>query len=187
MVRTLGETQRGQAVSNKMDMDYSKEELISGLNLEPHPEGGFFRETYRSEIEIPREFTGGSHSGNRNVSTCIYFLLTADNFSAFHRIKQDEIWHFYYGAPLTLHMISKEGVYSSQLIGADLRKGQTPQFVVKGGTWFAAEVEKPKSYTLIGCTVAPGFDYDDFELASRKELSNMFPANREIIKRLTRE
>lgn len=168
-------------------MDNSLEDLISGLNLEPHPEGGFFRETYRSKGEISKENLADSYSGNRNYSTCIYFLLTSDNFSAFHKINQDEIWHFYDGTPIRLHIISNDGTYSNQLIGSDIRNGQTPQFIVKGGSWFAAEVENENSYSLIGCTVSPGFSFDDFKLASRNELINMFPENKEVILRLTRE
>ncbi|GJM27706.1 MAG: hypothetical protein DHS20C17_03410 [Cyclobacteriaceae bacterium] len=168
-------------------MDNSLEDLISRLNLEPHPEGGFFRETYRSEGEIPQESLADSYSGNRNYSTCIYFLLTSDNFSAFHKINQDEIWHFYDGTHLRLHIISNNGAYSSHLIGIDMRNGQTPQFVVKGGSWFAAEVENENSHSLIGCTVSPGFSFEDFKLASRNELLNTFPEYKEVILRLTRE
>jgi predicted cupin superfamily sugar epimerase len=170
-----------------MDMAYSLKELIAALHLEPHPEGGFFRETYRSKEEIPGEHLGGHFSGSRNFSTCIYFLLTSDNFSAFHRINQDEIWHMYYGAPVRLHMISSKGQYSHHLIGADIADGQTPQFVVEGGNWFAAEVEMKDSYALMGCTVSPGFHYDDFELASKKELISMFPEHGKVINRLTRQ
>ena len=163
------------------------EDLISTLKLEPHPEGGFFRETYRCKNEIPMEHLVGNYSGNRDLSTCIYFLLASDNFSAFHRIKQDEIWHFYHGSPVRLHMISAEGVYSSHLIGVDLPGGQMPQFVVEGGNWFAAEVDQKDSYSLIGCTVSPGFHYDDFQLASKNDLTRMFPEHKEVIKRLTRQ
>jgi len=167
-------------------MDNSLKDLISRLNLEPHPEGGYFRETYRSSGQIPLENLADSYSGNRNYATSIYFLLTSDDFSAFHRINQDEIWHFYDGSPIKLHIISNDGAYSSQLIGIDVRNGQRPQFVVKGGSWFAAEVENENSYTLIGCTVSPGFSFDDFELASRNKLIKMFPEHKKVICSLTR-
>jgi len=168
-------------------MNYTLEEIIAHLRLEPHPEGGFYRETYRCENEIPGGYLDDRYGGNRHFSTCIYFLMTSDNFSAFHRISQDEIWHFYYGAPIRLHEISAETEYADRLIGMDLLKGQTPQYVVKGGNWFAAEVEKENAFSLIGCTVSPGFHFDDFELAPRKKLLEKFPEHKEIITRLTRE
>ncbi len=161
--------------------------LISGLELEPHPEGGYFRETYRSSEEIDEIGLGPKYTGKRNFSTCIYFLLTSHDFSAFHRIKQDEIWHFYDGSPLRLHVITPAGDYSEYLIGRVLDQGQVPQFVVPGGCWFAAEVMNQNSYSLVGCTVSPGFDFKDFELISRKELLGMFPEQAKIIARMTRD
>ena len=168
-------------------MENTVNELIAKLNLEPHPEGGFFRETYRSNREIPKEILRESYSGNRSFSTCIYFLLTSGNFSAFHSIHQDEIWHFYDGSPIRLHIISENGTFKTQLLGRDIKNGQTPQFVVKGGSWFAAEVENADSFSLTGCTVAPGFNFDDFRLASRNDLINSFPEKIEVISRLTRQ
>jgi len=159
------------------------EAIISNLNLKPHPEGGFFRETYRSEGYVDEQNLGGTYKGGRNYSTCIYFLLTADTFSAFHRIKQDEIWHFYDGSVLCLHMISPAGEYSTVLIGRDFENGQVPQFVVPGGYWFGATVNT--GYSLVGCTVSPGFDFSDFELAQREELVRQFPAMTDIIMQLT--
>ncbi|MEP3209701.1 MAG: cupin domain-containing protein [Maribacter sp.] len=167
-------------------MNNSLENLIAELRLKPHPEGGYFRETYRSKEEIPREVLDAKYSGSRNVSTCIYFLLTSYNFSAFHKINQDEIWHFYDGSPIRLHIISEAGVYANQLIGIDIQNGQVPQFVVKGGSWFAAEVAFPNAYSFIGCTVAPGFSFEDFTLGTSAELIHMFPKNKDVIERLTR-
>lgn len=169
------------------NMKHSIESLISGLELEPHPEGGYFRETYRSSGEIDQLNLGPDYDGKRNFSTCIYFLLTSDNFSAFHRIKQDEIWHFYEGSPIRLHVITPEGDYCEHLIGRALNDGQVPQFVVPGGSWFAAEVMRKSSCALVGCTVSPGFDFKDFELKTRKELITLFPDHVKIISRLTRE
>jgi hypothetical protein len=163
------------------------ENIIRTLQLNPHPEGGYFRETYRSEAVISREELGVKFSGKRNFSTCIYFLLTSESFSAFHRIVQDEAWHFYDGSPLSLHMISPGGEYSSVIIGRNFEKGEVPQFVVPGGTWFAAEVAREDSFALLGCTVSPGFDFGDFELGGRKELMELFPDLREIILRMSRE
>nr|WP_299488526.1 cupin domain-containing protein [uncultured Allomuricauda sp.] len=159
--------------------------LISKFNLKPHPEGGYFSETYRSEGQIPASTLPSAYSGNRNFSTAIYFLLTSDTFSAFHRINQDEIWHFYSGSPLKLYLISDKGEYSEQNIGNDFSDGQVPQFVVPGGYWFAAKTINPDSFSFVGCTVAPGFDFDDFVLPKRDELIAKFPKHQEIIKRLT--
>lgn len=161
------------------------EEIVQQLDLQPHPEGGYFKETYRSSGSISSNDLGDQYEGQRNYSTCIYFLLTAENFSAFHRIKQDEIWHFYDGSPIQLHMIDPEGNYSKQLIGRDLRNGELPQFVVPGGYWFASEVSEGGSFSFTGCTVAPGFSFEDFDLPSRKELTKMFPQHREVINRMT--
>lgn len=156
--------------------------IISALKLEKHPEGGYFKETYRSkgEVSIP------GYEGPRNYSTSIYFMLTSDTFSAFHKIKQDEIWHFYKGSPIELHIISEEGDYKMILIGNNLEQGQIPQFVVKGGDFFASRVVPSAEYGLTGCTVSPGFDFRDFDMPSRDALIAMFPEHRSIITELTR-
>ncbi|TAJ13932.1 cupin domain-containing protein [Marinilabiliaceae bacterium JC017] len=160
-------------------------QIIEHLQLQPHPEGGYFRETYRSAGEINPDSLGAAYNGKRNYSTCIYFLLTSDMFSAFHRIKQDEIWHFYDGSPLRLHMIAPNGDYSHVVIGRDIANQQTPQFVVPGGYWFAADIINEDAYSLVGCTVSPGFDFNDFDLPSREMLMAQFSQHREIIERLT--
>jgi len=163
------------------------EKIIQQLQLEPHPEGGYFKETYRSTGKISQENLGSDYSGTRNYSTSIYFLLTSDKFSAFHRIKQDEFWHFYDGSSLRLHMISDIGDYSNVIIGRDLDKQEVPQFVVPGGYWFAAEVINKNDFSLVGCTVSPGFDFADFELPGRKVLASRFPKLSQIINKLTNE
>jgi len=162
-------------------------DIIQKLNLAPHPEGGYFRETYRSKGETSYECLDSRYTGKRNYSTCIYFLLTYGSFSAFHRITQDEIWHFYDGSPLYLHMISADGEYSKVTLGRDLNAVEVPQFIVPGGTWFAATVISPGGYTLVGCTVSPGFDFADFEPGNRDALISLFPKHSGIIKQLTRE
>jgi len=161
------------------------QKIIDKLNLKPHPEGGFFRETYRSSGEILPESLGDKYAGKRNFSTGIYFLLTSESFSAFHRIRQDEMWHFYDGSSLKLHVLSKEGAYFTQILGCNLDTGERPQIVIRGGSWFAATVINPNSYTLTGCTVSPGFDFTDFELARREELISLFPEHRKVIVELT--
>jgi predicted cupin superfamily sugar epimerase len=160
--------------------------IITNLQLQPHPEGGYFRETYRSSGEISRDNLGTEYSGNRRYSTSIYYLLTSDTFSAFHRILQDEIWHFYEGSPLNLHMISPQGVYSKAVIGCNMLQGQVPQYIVPARTWFAASVIDNNTFSLLGCTVAPGFDFNDFELGEREKLMKMFPAHSELILQMTR-
>ncbi|MGB0890768.1 MAG: cupin domain-containing protein [Flavobacteriaceae bacterium] len=160
-------------------------DLINQFDLTEHPEGGFYKETYRSKSEISNENLTPNFVGDRNISTCIYFLLTSEKFSAFHKINQDEIWHFYKGSTLKLHMISPTGEYSFILIGNDLVNNEQPQFVVPATYWFAAEVIQENSYTFTGCTVAPGFDFRDFVLPERKELIKLFPHHKEIITKLT--
>jgi len=154
---------------------------VKNLELKPHPEGGYFKETYRSKTS--GEFAG--FTDKRNLSTGIYFLLEKGNFSAFHRIKSDEMWHFYAGDPLVVHMIDEEGNYNKQLIGPKLEQGQTLQFVVPAGVWFASEVIDQGSYSLVGCTVSPGFDFNDFELAD-KNFVTKFPVHRTLIQKLVR-
>ena len=159
-----------------------KEYWVKHLGLEPHPEGGFFKETYRSKLS--QSFQG--FESNRNVSTGIYFLLESGNFSAFHRIKSDEMWHFYYGDPLRVHIIFEDGTYQFQDIGREPENGMKLQFVVPANCWFASEVKPRGKYSLVGCTVAPRFDFEDFELAGNN-LITQFPAHRSIIDRLIRE
>lgn len=163
------------------------QQIIDHLNLQPHPEGGFFKETYRSSGNIPSSALPSKYNGSRSFSTCIYFLLTADTFSAFHRVRQDEAWHFYMGSPLKIYAIDPAGHYSETLIGHDFENGEVPQHVVSGGDWFGARVVEPEGFSLVGCTVAPGFDFDDFELAKREELTAKFSKHREIIQELTRQ
>lgn len=167
-------------------MDTEAQKIVVQLDLQPHPEGGFFKETFRSEGTISNKELGKLFHGDRNFSTAIYFLLTSENFSAFHRIKQDETWHFYKGNCLNLHIISPSGEYRRIKIGNKLDRGEIPQFTVKSGDWFAAEIPGENNYTLVGCTVAPGFDFRDFEMPKRELLLNLFPQHVEIISSLTR-
>nr|WP_299384097.1 cupin domain-containing protein [Allomuricauda sp.] len=162
------------------------EVIIDKFDLKPHPEGGFFKEVYRSKGQIAAEALPDQYGTARNYTTSIYFLLTSDTFSAFHKIKQDEIWHFYSGSPLMLYVISEEGELSEHSIGNDFGKGQVPQFVVPGNHWFAAKTIHPDDYSFVGCTVSPGFDFKDFVLPERRKLLEKFPEHSDIIKSLTR-
>ncbi|MBZ0201511.1 MAG: cupin domain-containing protein [Ignavibacteria bacterium] len=162
------------------------EHYISILALEKHPEGGWFKEVYRSNELIKAEHLPARFNGHRYHSTSIYFLLTGDTFSALHRIKSDELWHFYDGSPVTIHMIDEKGNYSTVRLGRDVEQGEVFQFAVPAGAWFGATVDDADSFTLVGCTVAPGFHFDDFELANRDRLMKRFPQHKEVIGRLTR-
>jgi predicted cupin superfamily sugar epimerase len=159
---------------------------IDRLGLTPHPEGGHFHQTYRSAEAIAAAALPPRFGGDRAFSTAIYYLLEGDDFSAFHRIKQDEVWHFYDGAALTLHVLAADGSCRTVRLGRDLGAGELPQAVVPAGDLFAAAVSAPHSYALVGCTVAPGFDFADFELPGRQELCRLYPQHRELIERFTR-
>ncbi|TXD52069.1 MULTISPECIES: cupin domain-containing protein [unclassified Polaribacter] len=160
-------------------------EIIDFFKLTKHPEGGYYKEKYRSKGEILAKNLSDDFEGNRNYCTSIYFLLTSDKFSAFHKISQDEIWHFYTGTTLKLHMISLDGTYSFVMIGNDFVKGEIPQFTVPAHHYFAAEVTEKNSFSFTGCTVSPGFDFRDFVLPTCAELSKEFPEHSEIIAQLT--
>ena len=158
---------------------------IERLELQPHPEGGYFKETYRSNEVILEHALPERFKGRRVFSTCIYFLLLPNEYSAFHSIQQDEVWHFYAGSPLTIHIIDQQGHYSALKLGNDFEKGESFQTVVPAGCWFAASVDNASECALTGCTVAPGFDFADFEMADRKKLIALYPDHREIIERYT--
>jgi predicted cupin superfamily sugar epimerase len=163
---------------------------IEHLNLEPHPEGGWYRQTYRAPLMLPHSALPG-YAGDRAASTAIYFLLAADQFSAqfsaFHRLRSDEVWHFYAGSGLIVHVIKPDGEYQQLLLGRNSADGEDFQAVVPAGSWFGSSLRRPDTYALVGCTVAPGFDFADFEMAKRDELVTQYPQHRNIVERLTRE
>lgn len=156
-------------------------ELIDAYGLKPHPEGGFFAETYRcAESMTTRD------GERRSVSTGILFLLREGDKSLLHRIKSDELWHFHIGGPLRLTSISPKGKMEDVVIGPDLARGQRLQHAVPAGHWFGAEPLPGSGFSFVGCTVAPGFDFADFELASRSALLARFPAALDVVTRLTK-
>jgi predicted cupin superfamily sugar epimerase len=161
----------------------TSEQIISELQLQPHPEGGFYKETYRSGVEL--ELHG--FQGKRQLATGIYYLVVAGHISAFHRIKQDEMWHFYKGGSLELHIIRQTGVYDKIILGNQLAQGEVPQYLVEAGDYFAACVQEGTDYALMGCTVSPGFDFRDFEMPSRAALIRQFPEQEAIITHLTHD
>lgn len=152
------------------------QELISTLQLEAHPEGGFFKETYRSSISLG--------TPNRQLMTSIYFLLTGDNCSRFHRIKSDETWYFHEGSSLLVHELI-DGDYRVTKLGLDLSNGEQPFTVVKAGSIFGSSVMNEEGYALVSCAVAPGFDFEDFELFDATTLLTSFPEHEAIIRQLT--
>jgi uncharacterized protein len=152
--------------------------LIRRLGLKKHPEGGYFKQTYTADTIV----NVAGYVGPRHISTAIYYLLSDDQFSAFHRVRSDELWHHYGGGSLTLYAMNS-GRLSQIKMGKS--KGQTPQVAVRANTWFAASLNNKKSYCLLGCTVSPGFDHRDWELGSRSELVKRYPQHRKIIERYT--
>lgn len=153
------------------------------LKLLPHPEGGYYREEYRSDMILEKSCLPTDFMGQRSVSTAIYYLLTAHDFSAFHRIHSDEIWHFYAGDPLDIYIIHADGSLEVKCLHS-ISQGAKPMQVVPKACWFAAR--STGAYTLSGCTVAPGFDFADFEMATAAELKRQFPQQTEVIERFTR-
>jgi uncharacterized protein len=162
---------------------HSAEFWVEHLNLQAHPEGGFFRETYRSNKLLAPESLSLEFLSARNVSTAIYFLLRSKDRSVFHRIKSDELWHYHAGGSLTLYVLEDKGIKQYRL-GPDPRAGQQFQVVVPANHWFGAIVDAG-DYVLSSCTVAPGFAFEDFEMASRDQLLDKFPEHTDTIIKLT--
>lgn len=161
------------------------QQLIHQLELTRHPEGGYFKETHRSQGIIPQQVLPHQFNADRNYYTSIYFLLTSDDFSAFHKINQEETWYFHEGSTIKIHQIAPDGTYSFVVLGNDILKGEQFQHTVPSEYWFAATVEQKNNYTLVGCAVAPGFDFNDFTLAKRNEMIDLFPQHKTIIETLT--
>jgi len=164
-------------------MHRDAEAIVRALELSPHPEGGFYRETFRSMMTLH----GLPHvGGTRAASTAIYYLLPAGAFSALHRVSSDEVWHHYDGDPLELHTIDRTGLHAVVRLGRNLLAGERPQHIVAAGVWQAA-IPVGERYSLCGCTVAPGFDFLDFEMPPRRQLLEEFPLISSIVEKLTRD
>ena len=164
----------------------STDKLIKQFNLQRHPEGGWYNQTYKSNEFIPGDALPERFKGDRSFSTAIYFLLEQGDFSAFHRIKSDECWHFYSGEPLHIYIIDQSGELNIIMLGNDLENGLAFQYVVPANCWFASRPAPGSHYCFVGCTVAPGFEFDDFEMANGEELSLLYPNHSSIIKELSR-
>ncbi|MBS1564538.1 MAG: cupin domain-containing protein [Bacteroidetes bacterium] len=160
---------------------------IEKLQLEKHIEGGSYNQTWRSALIIPKTALTSSYQGDRPSGTAIYFLLEQGQFSAMHRIASDELWHFYYGDALIVYDIDEKGVLTEHLLGSNPEKGESFQCLVKAGHWFGARLRNGGEYALVGCTVSPGFDFSDFELAFRAPLTEQYPQHKDLIASLTRQ
>ncbi len=159
---------------------------IDKLSLEPHPEGGYFREVYRSEDIVGKAGLPSRFAGDRSAATLIYYLLAGDEFSTLHRIKSDEIWVHISGDNLEIHQIGLDSVYQKHQLGKNLDASQTPVCVIEQGTWFGVSLPDESSFCLCTCLVAPGFDFSDFELGDPEQLKIAYPEHTAVINRLSR-
>jgi hypothetical protein len=158
-------------------------DIIKRLKLKPLPgEGGYYRETYRSESKIK---TGRQDS--RNLATAIYYLITPDNFSTIHRVKSDEMFHFYAGDPAEMLLLYPKGGSKLVILGPDIQKGQQPQILVPRNVWQGTRLKRDGRWALLGTTVSPGFDFADYEHGKKSDLSERFPSRKKLINELCRE
>lgn len=163
-------------------MKHKIDTIIKHLALQPHVEGGYFKRTYQSSIEF------NFKDRCRAINSAIYYLLKSDDFSCWHKLKSDEIWHHYCGSNVIIYQINIDGTLSSIKLGNLLDDPQAqPQYLIPADTWFSAEVEIADSFALVGCTVAPGFEFEDFEMGNRANLIKEYPQHKEIIMRFTRK
>jgi predicted cupin superfamily sugar epimerase len=166
------------------------QEIIAALKLQPHPiEGGFFRETYRSSGIIPVESLPPEYSSQsgRSLGTSIYYLLTADTFSEMHRLPTEEVFHLYLGGPIRMLQLFAGGASRELVLGTDILGGQQPQVIVPAGVWQGSRLEPRVDFALLGATMAPGFDYADYEQGRRSVLAGLYPDQADLIHILTRE
>lgn len=156
----------------------SAQNLVATLQMQPHPEGGYFKETYRSAQIL------ATARGERHACTCIYYLLEGNDRSHFHRLQFDELWFFHQGQPLQIDCI-QNGQLTSIILGNDVQNGETPYAKVPANTWFGAKIKDGNGYVLVSCVMSPGFDYADFEMAKREELTNQYPNLKDVIEAYT--
>ena len=168
---------------NQQDPQY----YISKLGLEPHPEGGYFKRTFASQEQITDQELTVHFEGKRMLYTSIYFLLTSNDVSHFHRLQSDELWYYHAGSPLSVHMIDENGEYTEHKLGLDLENGEVPQVLVPKNTIFGSSVKDRETFSLVGCMVSPGFEYQDFELFTQEELLLKYPQHKEIIMKIAYE
>lgn len=168
--------------------EISAKSLIADLNLQPLPwEGGYYRETWRSDISVPQSSLGDAYSGSRSAGTSIYYMLTPDTMSKMHRLPSPETFHFYMGDPVEMLLLHPDGKDEIIMFGQDLRVGQYLQFTILGNTWMGGRLatDYQHGFALMGTTVAPGFDFDDLEMGATDVLTDQYPKSTELIRTLT--
>jgi predicted cupin superfamily sugar epimerase len=178
---------KGNIADTRGDTMITVEELITLLNLTPPPEGGYYRESYRSGKTIPNNALPRRYKGDRAYSTAIYYLLTPDTFSSLHRLGTDEVYHFYLGDPVEMLQLLPEGRGKVIRLGDEIKNGMHLQVAVPRGTWQGSRLIPDGKCALLGTTVAPGFEFADFEIGRRNELLLSHPRFRDLIVALTRE
>jgi uncharacterized protein len=160
---------------------------VSNLGMSRHPEGGYYKETFQSEEQISDNELTVNFEGKRKLYTSIYFLLTSDDVSHFHRLKSDELWYYHGGSSMSIHVIDESGEYKEIKLGMDLAAGDVPQALVKKNSIFGSSVTEKDTFSLVGCMVSPGFVFQDFELFTQEELMKVYPQHKEIILKLAYE
>lgn len=158
--------------------------IIKTFNLMAHPEGGYFSETYRSEVRLESE---NDKNIQKSIGTSIYYLLDKDQISHFHKLSSDEIWYYHTGSSIILHLIEPNGNYKKVKLGKNILKGELPSFIVRKEVWMAAELKNKKSFGFVSCVVMPGFEFSDFTLAKKEDLLKICPSQKKKIKRFTFE
>ncbi|MBN2486416.1 MAG: cupin domain-containing protein [Bacteroidales bacterium] len=153
----------------------TKEYWIQHLDLKPHPEGGFFKEIFRSPLNIAKEHLPVGYKSPRRLATSIYYLLRSGDISRMHRLRSDEMWYFHYGSPLKVIYIDREGKKHTKILGSKPEKAEYFFLHIPAGNIFAAEVIESGSYSLVSCVVVPGFEYDDFEMFDKDDLIQAYP------------
>ena len=160
---------------------------VSKLGLEPHPEGGYYKQTFVSNEQVTDEELSVTYDGKRKLYTSIYFLLTSTDVSHFHRLKSDELWYYHAGSSLTVHILHENGTYEEIKLGLNLEQGEVPQALVPKNSIFGSSVMEDDAFSLVGCMVSPGFEFQDFEMFTQAELLSKYPEQKEIIMKLAYE